>query len=777
MFCSVQPNILSNDELEFILGLSEVQNAKHRIDSMNAGSVYFSIFLTQELKNVLKDFLGRDNLDDFATIPMRWIKGDTKPHMDIGVKSFENTYLAYITDSEGEIRIEDKYYPITKGSGYIFEEGLIHETINTGDHPRLLLGPMNNAGFAVGAPQGLYGPGGSTIYIRQNGSDIEYSNDNNFWNTIYWPTTVINTDVDSGFLKIEFITDISLNSSNQYFECDPFSRNGYIQFGSTSLKQDGSRPIITIDGISDYPGFINNGSLYNNGNSNVYLFNLDVRIINDSSLYSNGYDAAGWVGHAYFGKGATHNYIINCISDGPIINQYCGGILGSKSGSELGADLHLIGCSSSGELGSHCGGIIGYHAGINSGIVVCESCWTTGNQISTYAGGIFGDSSGIGSGSSISAFNCYSTGTIGVGGGGICGGSCGRESGSAMISACYSTGLIGAQGGGIVGIIPLNTTVDNCYTTGNTNSETAGCICGEFGFEESILIQNCYTSGVIINNKGYIIGNSSGIPATCFAEGNGTWTTSNANTVLQGLPSPVVGSYWVATQDNQPYELRIMGYSPYSINNIIIEDAPYLRDLYSYTISPGDYTPPAIISYKNYKILQIDGGESESYSSISINELQGLIRTIPGNTADGIYDIYIRNDGSYHISIYRLTVTYIPPAIPFAYQKAMPIKDITSDGTSTFSTSRRAYMRMLQPDTATSLNNVNPTKKWVGGSRDASQATTHRRIATIGNGSLNANGAQMSFMTMRDVNTVNDARNRVRAGGSTVPAKTRFRII
>lgn len=106
-----------------------------------------------------------------------------------------------------------------------------------------------------------------------------------------------------------------------------------------------------------------------------------------------------------------------------------------------------------------------------------------------------------------------------------------------------------------------------------------------------------------------------------------------------------------------------------------------------------------------------------------------------------------------------------------SFEKAMPQKDSTSDGTNTFSMSRQLYVNTLP--SSGSLNTVNPTKKWVGGSRDSSQVTTNKRIASVGNGSLNASQVPTSFTTTRDINTTYDAKTRVRAGGATVPAKVR----
>jgi hypothetical protein len=37
---------------------------------------------------------------------MRWIKGDTAPHIDVGQSTFTNTYLLYLNDSIGELIID-----------------------------------------------------------------------------------------------------------------------------------------------------------------------------------------------------------------------------------------------------------------------------------------------------------------------------------------------------------------------------------------------------------------------------------------------------------------------------------------------------------------------------------------------------------------------------------------------------------------------------------------------------------------------------------------------
>ena len=102
--------------------------------------------------------------------------------------------------------------------------------------------------------------------------------------------------------------------------------------------------------------------------------------------------------------------------------------------------------------------------------------------------------------------------------------------------------------------------------------------------------------------------------------------------------------------------------------------------------------------------------------------------------------------------------------------RAMPMKDSTSDGTSTFAMGRRDFTQSLVTDTANTSQN--PQKKWIGGNRDASQIVNKRRVQSIAVGSLNSNGpAQIGFTSKTDQNTQRDALHRVRSGGAAVPAK------
>lgn len=102
--------------------------------------------------------------------------------------------------------------------------------------------------------------------------------------------------------------------------------------------------------------------------------------------------------------------------------------------------------------------------------------------------------------------------------------------------------------------------------------------------------------------------------------------------------------------------------------------------------------------------------------------------------------------------------------------KAMPQKDSTTDNASSFQMGRKMYIDTLPEP-------IEPTKKWMPSTRDASDIARRRRVAALGKGSINVSPNMLSFTTYRDINTTNDALRRVRAGGSVAPAKKNAQTI
>jgi hypothetical protein len=148
-------DVLTADDLRYIHSLPEVQQAKEKLDLSTSGTVYFTIHLTDSLRNRLSERFGLD-FSQVSQIPLRWIQGDTAPHIDRGASEFQNTYLVYLNDSPGTFRIGEESYPIAENTGYMFQEGVSHSTFETGTIPRLLLGPMNEFAQPVGGPLTFY---------------------------------------------------------------------------------------------------------------------------------------------------------------------------------------------------------------------------------------------------------------------------------------------------------------------------------------------------------------------------------------------------------------------------------------------------------------------------------------------------------------------------------------------------------------------------------------------------------------------------------------------
>jgi hypothetical protein len=114
---------------------------------------------------------------------------------------------------------------------------------------------------------------------------------------------------------------------------------------------------------------------------------------------------------------------------------------------------------------------------------------------------------------------------------------------------------------------------------------------------------------------------------------------------------------------------------------------------------------------------------------------------------------------------------------------AMPIKDSTSDGSTTFSMMRRRFLTTYTTAVPAQKNQnqrVGISNRFTsnfaaktGPSKvtDNSDVVARRKAAAIGAGSMNAQGGAMSFMSSSNPSVVVDACFRARYGGSAVPKK------
>ena len=463
-----------------------------------------------------------------------------------------------------------------------------------------------------------------TVYLSQVGSTAYYRVNAGTLTELVFPVTISNinaSDPTEYILPVRFTTDLTVTSFNQYFI---LGTDG-IELGSKTVKADGTKYTITVDGVTNYSGF-----LHNQDNSYTYVYNVHVRAINGSTLAED----AGWVGEYQYGSGGGVNYITACSSDGAI-PEYCGGIVGGYAGDSGG--LFIIGCTSSGSIGASGGGIAGYFAG-NGGDITIRRCSSTG-AIGVGGGGIVGRNGGTDGACRI--FRSFSTGTIGTSAGGIFG-TIAASNGFAQAVACYSRGTIGTDGGGIYGYGPAD-------GTGEVEAE------------------DCYSSGTFVTSETGIFGPEAGSTLTvnCYAA-NGTWVDAEFEII----------SDYISVGVNQPYALRNFGSTPYSLETVATYDT--LTTEYSQTIPAGTSTIAGVLSGVGpYSIVANDGP-----ATITINSTTGAISTTrdtPINTPELLsYSLVIRAGSAtqYTMTGFYITVEEALPEPP----SSAPVRAPTGKG-------------------------------------------------------------------------------------------------
>jgi hypothetical protein len=209
-------NVFSESDIQYLLHLPEVQEAKARL----GGSVSFKIAVTETIRDALKERLGLD-LSSVTEIPMRWIKGDTAPHIDRGASAFEHTYLVYLNDSQGSFVLGTDSYPIQANTAFVFNEGTLHKTEDTGLEPRLLIGPMNELAEPVGSPI-RYFSNQTNALANQNeialGNSYTIGNDLTFGNLggfTFW--RIASNSVGSSPQNLIYTIGQPLNSDGGYY--------------------------------------------------------------------------------------------------------------------------------------------------------------------------------------------------------------------------------------------------------------------------------------------------------------------------------------------------------------------------------------------------------------------------------------------------------------------------------------------------------------------------------------------------------------------------------
>lgn len=452
-----------------------------------------------------------------------------------------------------------------------------------------------------------------TIYIFQADGSYIYRVNQGTPVGLTFPVTIANTNATpaSNILKVFFETGLTITSTLGYITIN----SDGIQIGDQTINSDGTKYTITIDGVANYEGFIRN-----TGNSYTYLYNLNVVSINGSNLTGG----CGWVGGYAYGSNGTNNFIIGCSCDG-VIPDYSGGIVGSEAATMNVAeacDLTIVGCTSSGSIGTDSGGIAGEYCGQSGSTVNITKCSSSGS-IARGGGGIVGKLSGQG-GSACFINKCFSTGPIGIEAGGICGQYAG-DAGTTYVTDSYSRGTLDTDAGGIYGRYAA--------ADGGATSAT-----------------NCYTLGSSIYGMGAY---ESAYQAACYAA-DGSWSDTTAQSTMST-------SNFISIEANQPYELRNIGPSPYSLTTIVGED---MRLQYFQTIVAGSSTSVAVLAgLSSFSILEIDGESPAETPTITIDSTTGVISTTSETGPSDYYTIVVRALANpYTITRVNLTVTGVPPA-------------------------------------------------------------------------------------------------------------------
>lgn len=139
-------SIFRSEDIDMLLNSDDIVAIKSEFDASNMKMQMINITLPLSMQESLFSKMGIN----VTNVPMRFIRGNTPSHTDVSANDFDFTYLIYLTDSVGELVLGDTSFPISKNTGFKFSEGILHETRNTENAVRVLIGPMDVNGNSVG---------------------------------------------------------------------------------------------------------------------------------------------------------------------------------------------------------------------------------------------------------------------------------------------------------------------------------------------------------------------------------------------------------------------------------------------------------------------------------------------------------------------------------------------------------------------------------------------------------------------------------------------------
>jgi hypothetical protein len=163
-------DIFIHEELAFLFQDPIVIAEKEKL-SETRRKIRFSMELPE---NILTKLQGL-GVSLRGAVPMMWIAEDSVPHTDHGEADFEKTILVYVSPAIGSLILDNETYEIKEGRAFSFPKGVSHHTVNTGEEPRLLIGPMSEQGFYVGFSTIYYLPTYNDVFPDPNLANIVYS--------------------------------------------------------------------------------------------------------------------------------------------------------------------------------------------------------------------------------------------------------------------------------------------------------------------------------------------------------------------------------------------------------------------------------------------------------------------------------------------------------------------------------------------------------------------------------------------------------------------------
>ncbi len=463
-----------------------------------------------------------------------------------------------------------------------------------------------------------------TLYIRQNGSNIQYSPDNSNWTTISsWPVTVNNTTPAIGtILNVLFTTDITTTNTMFRF----IAGTSYITF-------DGLNNTLTLNNVTININIFNSNSKHTikikdfiatgtglitafceNFGSNINSIpgfnpNINFCSIENCNIYN-----VGPLGNQGSGIMANNGYAIirNCNLYNILKDADGGSICGSDFASNNGVGIiencyyQLSAISRSGIYS-----ICGSNAGNSGGSVTISNCAVVYSPGTSGRPSIVNNRFGSNTNNVCSVSNCYTIGInqIRAGEGAICGSNAGFTNNASYnpivnITNCYMLSLSNGQaiditGGGIIGRADTPSTniptvnVSNCYSYANYRSGFNNGIAAPGGLY-SYNVTNCYAVNTGLTN----------------------WSDASANSLLTGFPTSFYsnnpGTTWAKVVNNTttPYVLS-------AFNSAIYYPSMVEQSSENYTSAQGLFQ-----SDYSYNLLSVN---NSAPSNVTINGNNGAL--------------------------------------------------------------------------------------------------------------------------------------------------------